>query len=82
MLSRPLRNRPGRTRTCNPRFWRPVLCQLSYEPKLHNPTTTLHHNPQILPGPPHEQTSTAASRQRVPLRRPALLSSFTGLCLP
>ncbi len=26
-------SRPGRTRTCNPRFWRPVLCQLSYEPK-------------------------------------------------
>jgi hypothetical protein len=21
---------PGRTRTCNPRFWRPVLYQLSY----------------------------------------------------
>ena len=25
-------NRPGRTRTCNPRFWRPVLYQLSYGP--------------------------------------------------
>jgi hypothetical protein len=25
-------NRAGRTRTCNPRFWRPVLCQLSYGP--------------------------------------------------
>jgi hypothetical protein len=25
-------NRGGRTRTCNPRFWRPVLCQLSYAP--------------------------------------------------
>jgi integrase len=24
--------RGGRTRTCNPRFWRPVLCQLSYAP--------------------------------------------------
>src|SRR6267142_1745729 len=27
-----LRNRPGRNRTCNPRFWRPVLYQLSYGP--------------------------------------------------
>src|SRR3989454_11714509 len=26
-------NRPGRTRTCNPRFWRPVLYQLSYGPQ-------------------------------------------------
>jgi hypothetical protein len=26
-------NRPGRNRTCNPRFWRPVLYQLSYGPK-------------------------------------------------
>jgi hypothetical protein len=24
--------RPGRNRTCNPRFWRPVLYQLSYGP--------------------------------------------------
>jgi hypothetical protein len=24
--------RGDRTRTCNPRFWRPVLCQLSYAP--------------------------------------------------
>src|SRR5260370_27291804 len=23
-------NRPGRNRNCNPRFWRPVLYQLSY----------------------------------------------------
>src|SRR3989449_5963870 len=27
-----LTNRPGRNRTCNPRFWRPVLYQLSYGP--------------------------------------------------
>ena len=27
-------NRGGRTRTCNPRFWRPVLCQLSYAPRF------------------------------------------------
>ena len=27
------RNRPGRNRTCNPRFWRPVLYQLSYGPR-------------------------------------------------
>ena len=26
--------RGDRTRTCNPRFWRPVLCQLSYTPTL------------------------------------------------
>src|SRR5215217_3158240 len=26
--------RGGRTRTCNPRFWRPVLCQLSYAPRV------------------------------------------------
>src|SRR5712692_4851926 len=26
------RYRPGRNRTCNPRFWRPVLYQLSYGP--------------------------------------------------
>ncbi len=25
--------RGDRTRTCNPRFWRPVLCQLSYAPR-------------------------------------------------
>ena len=25
--------RAGRTRTYNPRFWRPVLCQLSYGPR-------------------------------------------------
>ena len=29
----PFRYRGGRTRTCNPRFWRPVLCQLSYAPR-------------------------------------------------
>ena len=28
-----LSDRPGRNRTCNPRFWRPVLYQLSYGPK-------------------------------------------------
>src|SRR5256885_2354483 len=28
-----LANRPGRNRTCNPRFWRPVLYQLSYGPR-------------------------------------------------
>src|SRR4249920_1971607 len=27
--------RPGGNRTPNPRFWRPVLCQLSYWPTLH-----------------------------------------------
>ena len=26
--------RGDRNRTCNPRFWRPVLCQLSYSPVL------------------------------------------------
>ena len=26
-------SRPGRNRTCNPRFWRPVLYQLSYGPR-------------------------------------------------
>ncbi len=30
-----LANRGGRTRTCNPRFWRPVLYQLSHAPGLH-----------------------------------------------
>src|SRR5690606_10764230 len=29
----PLCGRGDRTRTRNPRFWRPVLCQLSYSPK-------------------------------------------------
>jgi hypothetical protein len=29
----PTASRGGRTRTCNPRFWRPVLCQLSYAPR-------------------------------------------------
>src|SRR6266511_3990729 len=33
-LSRCYLNRPGRNRTCNPRFWRPVLYQLSYGPLL------------------------------------------------
>src|SRR6266704_4617110 len=33
LLSRCYLNRPGRNRTCNPRFWRPVLYQLSYGPK-------------------------------------------------
>ncbi len=28
-------SRGGRTRTCNPRFWRPVLYQLSHAPGLH-----------------------------------------------
>ena len=32
-----LDNRGGRTRTCNPRFWRPVLYQLSHAPGLHAP---------------------------------------------
>ena len=32
-------NRGGRTRTCNPRFWRPVLCQLSYAPGLRSDCT-------------------------------------------
>ena len=27
------KNRGDRTRTCNPRFWRPVLYQLSYTPR-------------------------------------------------
>src|SRR3954447_22487675 len=27
-------HRPGRTRTCNPRFWRPVLYHLSYAPRF------------------------------------------------
>jgi hypothetical protein len=30
--TQPQSSRPGRTRTCNPRFWRPVLHQLSYGP--------------------------------------------------
>jgi hypothetical protein len=30
-------HRGGRTRTCNPRFWRPVLCQLSYAPRVARP---------------------------------------------
>src|SRR3954447_23067992 len=29
-----LSHRGDRNRTCNPRFWRPVLCQLSYAPLL------------------------------------------------
>jgi fatty acid desaturase len=29
-----LADRGDRTRTCNPRFWRPVLCQLSYAPRF------------------------------------------------
>jgi hypothetical protein len=29
-----LSNRGDRTRTCNPRFWRPVLYQLSYAPRF------------------------------------------------
>ena len=33
-LSRHFPDRGGRTRTCNPRFWRPVLCQLSYAPRF------------------------------------------------
>src|SRR5215217_4185511 len=32
-----MRGRGGRTRTCNPRFWRPVLCQLSYAPRFERP---------------------------------------------
>jgi hypothetical protein len=32
------RDRAGRTRTCNPRFWRPVLCQLSYGPTINDST--------------------------------------------
>src|SRR5690348_187210 len=31
--ARRMTDRPGRNRTCNPRFWRPVLYQLSYGPK-------------------------------------------------
>src|SRR5690606_12976427 len=30
----PLNGRGGGTRTHNPRFWRPVLCQLSYAPNV------------------------------------------------
>src|SRR4051794_8359099 len=33
--------RGGRTRTCNPRFWRPVLCQLSYAPRLRSNCTAV-----------------------------------------
>src|SRR5258706_11007657 len=29
--------RRDRNRTCNPRFWRPVLCQLSYSPVRSRP---------------------------------------------
>src|SRR6266478_4446486 len=37
------RNRPGRNRTCNPRFWRPVLYQLSYGPLFTRRTDTQTH---------------------------------------
>src|SRR4051812_41488932 len=33
MCQLPLTRRADRNRTCNLRFWRPLLCQLSYRPK-------------------------------------------------
>jgi hypothetical protein len=38
LVSSPFAYRAGRTRTCNPRFWRPVLCQLSYGPRRSHDT--------------------------------------------
>jgi hypothetical protein len=37
----PTRHRPGGTRTPNPRFWRPVLYQLSYGPLYPEPARLL-----------------------------------------
>ncbi len=36
-------HRPGRNRTCNPRFWRPVLYQLSYGPTPAESRRTSQH---------------------------------------
>ncbi len=71
-MARPCRNRPGRTRTCNPRFWRPVLCQLSYGPLMAGrrsdgravacPHTVLP--PYRLQGPLPDSTSTTTPSWR------------------
>src|ERR1043166_2594267 len=39
-------SRPGRNRTCNPRFWRPVLYQLSYGPKDWTPRRRAAERPR------------------------------------
>ena len=43
----------GRTRTCNPRFWRPVLCQLSYAPRVARPiVAAAPYSLRVAPPPP------------------------------
>ena len=56
--SNSVRHRPGRTRTCNPRFWRPVLYHLSYGPRWPGAESNCRHHdfqscalPTELPGP-------------------------------
>jgi hypothetical protein len=50
-------DRGDRTRTCNPRFWRPVLCQLSYAPRFEGTSVS---------GP------STVTRMRLPSQRAAL----------
>ena len=42
--SQQIRGRRGRNRTRNLRFWRPLLCQLSYSPAMYDqPAMPVHH---------------------------------------
>ncbi len=47
-------SRGGRTRTCNLRFWRPLLCQLSYAPSL------IECSPRLICRPATRQTLESA----------------------
>jgi hypothetical protein len=60
--------RTGGNRTPNPRFWRPVLCQLSYCP---NPSI---HNPSIA----NRQSS--IRRSAIANRQSAIRDYFVSLC--
>src|ERR1700682_3725306 len=47
ILAAPRAGRSGRARTCDPRFWRPVLYQLSYTPtgRLYSEAFAVRHVP-------------------------------------
>src|ERR687884_263698 len=56
------RDRGDRTRTCNPRFWRPVLCQLSYAPRFERSIVSAAPLPSVRA----DASAAAGARRAVP----------------
>src|SRR5438552_2826406 len=58
--------RGGRTRTCNPRFWRPVLCQLSYAPRFEARIVSARFRaPAVAPGLPPDDALRPQARAQL-----------------